>query len=88
MRSTTVAHLNMIQMDFSGAPPRYLPSSLKVSFLAKPYNNDNNQLSSSVKFVHKVDSEGNHLRGNFGYCGSDCSEDDDGEEFDKEVSFN
>ena len=35
---------------------------------------------------HKVDSEGNHLRGNFGYCGPECSEDDDDEEFDKEVS--
>ena len=42
----------------------------------------------SYIFSPKVDSEGNHLRGNFGYCGTDCSEEEDGEEFDKEVSFN
>ena len=41
---------------------------------------------SSDKSYHKVDSEGNHLRGNFGYCGADCSEEDDDEEFDEEVS--
>jgi len=34
----------------------------------------------------KVDSEGNHLRGNFGYCGADCSEEDDDEEFDEEIN--
>ena len=30
---------------------------------------------------HKVDSEGKHVQGNFGHCGSDCSD------ADKEVSF-
>jgi len=45
-------------------------------------------VSSSVdKLYHKVDSEGNHMKGNFGYCGSDCSEEDDDEEFDNEVLF-
>jgi len=34
----------------------------------------------------KVDSEGKHLRGNFGYCGPECSDEDDGEEFDKEIN--
>ena len=36
---------------------------------------------------HKVDSEGKHMRGNFGYCGPDCLEEEDDEEFDNEVSF-
>jgi len=34
----------------------------------------------------KVDSEGKHLQGNFGYCDSECSDDDDGEEIDKEIN--
>ena len=42
---------------------------------------------SSDKLCHKVDSEGNHMKGNFGYCGADCSEEDDDEEFDNEVLF-
>ena len=41
----------------------------------------------SDKLYLKVDSEGNHMKGNFGYCGSDCSEEDDDEEFDNEVLF-
>ena len=38
-----------------------------------------------------MDSEGNHVRGNFGYCASDCvteeaDEDDDDDEFDNNVN--
>jgi len=31
----------------------------------------------------KVDSEGYHLRGNFGYCGPDCSKEDGGKKFEE-----
>jgi len=42
----------------------------------------------------KVDSEGKHVQGNFGHCGSDCSdadrekngEEEDGEDFDSEIN--
>ena len=84
MRSTTVAQISQIQMGFSGALQRY--TICPCFFFYKQLSHFLLSLF-SVKLYHKVDSEGNHLRGNFGYCGPECSEDDDDEEFDKEVFY-